>query len=134
MSNHSTVIDNRLVNFWYSIVNGNSSKISYVLYKFVRIMYDLNIYKSPWLDKIKKLLDMNGMSNIYNDVTNVSGNWLKYAFKLRSSDIYRQNLTEEVFNNAACMNYRIMTVDVKLQHFGGVSGGEVVRGSAPGFR
>ena len=111
------LIDNKLINFWYSIANGNGSKISNILYKFLKTMYDLNIYKSPWLDKIKKLLDLNGMSNIYNNVSNVSGTWLKHAFKLRTSDIYKQNLTEEIFTNVACINYRIMTVDVKLQSY-----------------
>ena len=51
-------------------------------------MYELNIYKSPWLENIKKLLDLNGMSNICNNVSNVSGTCLKHAFKLTSSDIY----------------------------------------------
>ena len=33
--NPMELIDNRLVNFWYSIANGNSSKISSILYKLV---------------------------------------------------------------------------------------------------
>ncbi len=94
--NPRELIDNKLINFWHSIANGNSSKISNILYNFVKTMYELNIYKSPWLDKIKNLLDRNGMSNIYNNVLNVSGAWLKNAFKLRS-DIYRQNLSQEFF-------------------------------------
>ena len=115
--NPMDIVDNRLVNFWYSIVNGNSSKISNILYKFVKTMHDLNIYKLPWLEKVKELLDLNGMSNVFYDVSNVNGNWLKNAFKLRSTDIYRQNLSEDVSNNAACINYRILTVDVKLQRY-----------------
>lgn len=35
----------------------------------------------------KKLLDLNGMSNVFDDVFNVNGSWLKHAFKLRSTDI-----------------------------------------------
>ncbi len=92
IKNPLELTDNRLINFWHSIANGNDSKISNVMYKFVKTMYDLNIYKDPWLEKIKKLLDLNGMSNIYNDVSNVSGNWLKLAFKLRSSDILETKL------------------------------------------
>lgn len=52
--NPMDITDNRLVHFWYSIVNGNRAKVSIILCKFVKTMHDLNIYKLPWMEKIKK--------------------------------------------------------------------------------
>ena len=57
------------------------------------------------------------MSNLYNEISNISSNWLKQAFKLRTSGIYRQKLYEEIHNSPACLNYTMMTVDVKLQNY-----------------
>ena len=57
-TNPSQLIDNRLINFWYSIANGSDSKISSILYKFIKSVYDLDVYKSPWLDKIITLLNV----------------------------------------------------------------------------
>ena len=53
----SQLIDNRLIHFWYSIANGSDSKILSILYKFMKSVYDLNVYKSPWLDKVITLLN-----------------------------------------------------------------------------
>ena len=46
-TNPPQLIDNRLINIWYSIANGSDSKISSILYKFIKSVYDLNVYKSP---------------------------------------------------------------------------------------
>ena len=45
-------IENRMLNFWCNIATGEESKISTILYKWIKALYDKNIYKSVWLDKI----------------------------------------------------------------------------------
>ena len=106
----SEYIENRMVNFWFRLATGNDNKISTMLYKMIKGMYTQNTYLSPWLDKIKKLLDYNGMSNLFEGPGSVNYIWFKEAFKLRLNDVNRQKWQEEVKNSPACLTYRIVTL------------------------
>ena len=83
----------------------------------VKVMYTQNMYLSPWLDKIKKLLDYNGMSNLFEEPGSVNHIWFKEAFKLRINDVNRQKWQEVVHNSSACLTYRIVTVQKDLQYY-----------------
>ena len=106
-----------MLNFWCNIATGDDSKISTILYKWTKDLYDKNIHKSLWLDKIKTTLDEIGMTNLFNDITNVNKNWFKNAVKLRLKDIYDQKWAETVFNNSICLSYRVMTTQNRLKSY-----------------
>ena len=110
-------IDNRMINFWFRLATGDENKISTILYKMIKVMYDRGTYVSPWLDKVKQLLDRNGMSYLFNDAHTVNNVWLREAFKLRISDANKQNWQEEVNSNSVCLNYRIMTTQKEVQYY-----------------
>ena len=113
----SEYIENRMLNFWYNIATGVGSKISSILYNWIKILYDQNMFKSVWLDKIKTILNNIGMTNLFNDITTVNKNWFKNTIKIRLNDIYNQKWSEHVFNNPICLNYRAMTVKKHLQEY-----------------
>ena len=46
----SEYIENRMLNFWYNVATGEENKISTVLYKWMKILYDQNSFQSPWSD------------------------------------------------------------------------------------
>ena len=50
----SEYIDNRMANFWCNIATGNESKMSSILYRWIKTHHDNNTYKSIWLEKVKK--------------------------------------------------------------------------------
>ena len=110
-------IENKMLNFWSNLATGESNKISTILYRWTKKLYDQNIYKSVWLDKIKTILDNMGMTYLFNDITNVNKNWFKNTIKQRLNDIYNQNWSDQVFNNSTCLNYRSMTTQKKLQNY-----------------
>ena len=109
--------DNRMLNFWCSIATGDESKISTILYKWTKALYDRNKFKSAWLDKIKTILDNIGMSSTFDNITNIGKVWFKNTIKLRLNDIYNQNWSNEVFNNSICLNYRVMTDCKHLKNY-----------------
>ena len=111
-------IENRMLNFWYKIATGDENKISTILYKWIVALYKENIYKSPWLDKIKTSLDHMGESIFFDNVDIIPGpTWFKNKIKLRLSDIYNQKWSSEVANNSACLSYRQMTQKKTLQKY-----------------
>ena len=48
----SQYIENRMLNFWYKIATGEENKITTILYKWLTVLYNQSIYKSPWIYKI----------------------------------------------------------------------------------
>ena len=112
----SEYVDNRILNHWCNIATGEY-KISSILYQWVKKLYDQNIFKSKWLDKVKCTLDHTGMSNIFHNISDVNKQWFKNTVKLRLNDIHNQKWSESVFNNSVCLNYRVMTTQKKLQTY-----------------
>ena len=110
-------IENRMLNFWFNIVTCDEYKITNILYKWIKALYDQNLYKSPWLEKIHTTLNNIGMSNLFENLENVNKNWFKHTVKLKLSDIYSQKWSTEVFSNGTCINYRAMTVSKQLQPY-----------------
>ena len=113
----SEYIENRMLNFWYNVATGEENKISTVLYKWMKILYDQNSFKSPWLDKIKITLDHLGMSYLFNNVSSVNKDHFKKSIKLRLSDTQNQNWSDSVSSNSICKSYRLMTEHKKLQKY-----------------
>ena len=110
-------IENRMINFWFNIATGEDSKISSILYKWIKVLYDQNIYKSSWIDKVKKTLDKIQMTNIFDDTSNVNKMCFKNNSRLRLKDLCAQKWTDEVNTNSTCHNYRAMTVVKKTQEY-----------------
>ena len=62
----STVIDKRLVLYWYTLARSKNSKLSNVVYRLMHSLYEKGLYQSPWLKKIKSILDNCGLSYIWH--------------------------------------------------------------------
>ena len=101
---------NRMLNFWFNIATEEENKISAILYKWVKTLYDKNIFKSTWLDHIKDSLDKTGYSYLFNDVSFINKNQFKNSMKIRLKNIDDQKYAESVFNNSFCLNYTSMTI------------------------
>ena len=110
-------VENRMLNFWCNVATGEENKISTIIYKWIKMLYDQNIFKSDWLKEIKGSLDNMGYSYLLNDINFVDKNYFKNSIKLRLKDIYDQKWAESVFNNSVCLNYRAMTTKKQLKSY-----------------
>ncbi|KAJ8025590.1 hypothetical protein HOLleu_33185 [Holothuria leucospilota] len=89
-----------------------------MMYKFLRILHDKNIYKSPWMSRIKSIFEKTGMPFIWNyNYNSIETNWLDKTIGLRLNDIYTQDWISDVNNNSQCKNYRIFKQDLKLEKY-----------------
>ena len=102
-------VENRMLNFWCNVATGEENKISTIIYKWIKTLFDQNVFKSDWLNQIEASLDNMGYSYLLNDINLVNKNQFKNSIKLRLKDIYDQKWAESVFNNSICLNYRAMT-------------------------
>ena len=113
----SEYIDNRIMNFWFQVETGEESKISTILYKWIKILHNKNIYSSAWIGKVETTLEHMGMSSLFDVTTNTQKSWFKNNTKIRLNNIYANIWSESVFNNSVCLNYRVMTVAKKTQTY-----------------
>ena len=99
------LIKQRMLNFWANLVNGKQSKISYQIYRMVRILYDQETYKSKWLSCIHSNLNKTGLGYIWNlDQFNV--NWFKHSLGMVCKDTSTQTWLASVHENNLCSNYK----------------------------
>ena len=101
------LIESRMLNFWIRIIVSKTSKLSHTVYDILKIMFDLEIYRNPWLVKIKNTLDKLGLSYLWFDNQSINPRWFKATIKTRLDDVYSQNWHAEMFSNSLCLNYRI---------------------------
>ena len=117
MKEVSEYIENRMLNFWFNIATGEESKISTILYKWIKVLHDQNTFKSVWLDKVKTSLDSIGMHSFFNNTIDVNKCWFKNTIKTKFNDIYNRKWSLSIFNNSTCLNYRAMTESKHLQKY-----------------
>ena len=107
----------RMLNFWFNIATGEDSKISTILYKWIKTLHDQNKYKSVWIVKVKTILDQIGMTNLFHNTTNTNKNEFKNITKSRLNNIYTSKWSDTVHTNSVCINYRSMTVIKNTQNY-----------------
>ena len=110
-------IDNRMINFWCNIATGNESKISSVLYKWIKSQNDKNSYKSVWIQKVKTTLNNSQMPYMFDTIIKECKNWFKIITKTRLEEFYAKRWSETVHNNSSCLNYRAMTLSKRTQNY-----------------
>ena len=113
----SEYIDNRMANFWCNIATGNESKLSSVLYRWIKTHYDNNTYKSTWLEKVKTTLDNIQMPYMFDNITRECKTWFRNSVKVKLEEWYAKKWSDTVFNNSSCLNYRGMTLVKKIQNY-----------------
>ncbi len=109
-------IDNRMMNFWLRLKYGKSSKLSCTMYRLLEKMSDSNHYISPWILKIKNILDSMGMSDLWS-MESLNRSWFKQAVNLRTSDISKQNWCAEVNESGSCVNYKIFKEELMFENY-----------------
>ena len=89
-----TVIQTRMVVFWSRLISGKSKKLNYILYKHILKLHEVGKEVSPWLAKIKEILNNCGMSNIFISHNITSVQWTKNCGKQKSSGSVGSTLAE----------------------------------------
>ena len=113
----SDVVSQRMINFWLRTLVGGEYKLSTIMCNILKMLSDNDIYVSPWIKKVKEILNMLGLSNIWKDYNKISKEWLKSTLKLRLKDIHFQNWHDMTNNNSLCLNYRIFKTLPELEFY-----------------
>ena len=113
----SCTVKERMLNYWFRIMNGKEMKISTIVCNILKLLNDHGIYSSPWLRYIHTTLHELGMSHVWQDYAKLNSSWFKPAIKLRLSDSYLQVWQSKINDSTQCINYRIFKTDVCLDQY-----------------
>ena len=79
-------IESRMINFWCNLVHSGQDKLSGKVYIIMKILFEENVYQSPWIKTIKMTLDRIGMSNLWDSCENTSREWVNNSVERRLLD------------------------------------------------
>ncbi|KAF7645281.1 hypothetical protein LDENG_00207060, partial [Lucifuga dentata] len=90
----------RMIGFWCRLLNGRRSKLSFLLFMLLKTLYDKEVLKPRWIEKLKHILDDTGFSYLWGCTDVVNDKYIKAAVEMRISDILRQSWKTEISNNS----------------------------------
>lgn len=99
----------RMVHFWCKIVTGRHDKYTFLIYKCLLQRFNEGSYISPWLSKVKEILDSTGNTFVWiNQATiNFNPTWLSEIVKRTLKDQFIQKWFTDINNTPKCLTYRI---------------------------
>ena len=82
-------------------------------------MYENNIYKSRWICKVKNILDLAGLSNIWlcQFDYNVNRTWLSQKIKQCYSDMYIQEWNNSLETSPKSVIYRLFKIEHRYEPY-----------------
>ena len=110
-------IEKRIIGFWIRLVHGKSSKFSFIIFEILKMLYEKNIYISPWIKNVKRNLDNLGLSYLWHDCPNINVSYLNALINQRLNDMYTQKWHEKIETNSLCLNYRIFKQYLYLEKY-----------------
>ena len=104
----------RMVNFWFSIVTGKQSKLSYILHKCLSNDTANGIYEHKLIKYIREIFNSVGRSDILtiNDFSNVNITAMKNSVIRTLKDQYKQRWNSQLENSSKGQNYKLLKTDI----------------------
>ena len=98
----------RMTTFYMRLINGNKSKLSFIMYKVLRKKYDIQNFQSAWLQSIETSLNNMGMRDIWLfEGMSYRTEYVKQIIKCRLRDMYRQEWSDSVLRHQYCNIYAL---------------------------
>ena len=116
------LIKTKMVCFWHKIITGINSKLSY------RLLYLLNKIKeqnqdeqnkpsSPWLKKVKEILESCNMINIWQNPKSFKPNQLRKTLTKQLTNKYKLTWLSEMEAMSSCITYKTFKSELKLERY-----------------
>ena len=106
----------RMVCFWDRLRHSSSNKISFKILKVIKTLYDQDLYRSNWCAKIHNILNVTGLSYVWN-WEGISNFRLNKLLKQRLSDSFIQNWNSDLYDNTLCSNYKALKFNFGFEKY-----------------
>lgn len=106
-----------MVTYWAQLLTCKENKLNRLLYNIMSNLYNANVFKCQWLIRIKEILDICGLSDLFANSNNINKNWIKLAVKRRLSDQFLQIWNTELSEHTLYSNYKGFKEEFKLEDY-----------------
>ena len=110
-------ITGKILNFWASMTQNVCYKMSVIMYNVLYNLYVKNIYKSPWIEFVKRKLDELGLSYMWVNQNVGDYNQFKSLIKQRMLDQHLQTWKSKVDASSKCTFYRSIKISFELEKY-----------------
>ena len=110
-------IKTKVLFFWSKLVTGKQTKLSYIMYFFLLMLHNENIYSSEWITFIIDTLYGCGLSYLCLEQEYMKPEYVKRRVQLTLEDQYLQSWKQSLFDSNKCKLYRIIKKDFKLENY-----------------
>ncbi len=88
-------------------------------YSVLMQLYNLNIYKSPWLTNVLQILNSCGLRNIWTEQGRIDYGveWLKCRVKQVLLDQFQQQWYSDVRDSPKCFLYKEIKTELKIENY-----------------
>ena len=97
----------RIMNYWYRLIVGKSTKLCHVMYLCLLRLYQSGIYLSPWLTYIRSICIECGLSGVWLSQTIENPKWFKLAVEQRLKDLWLTTWYRNMSTKNICSSYRV---------------------------
>lgn len=97
----------RLIKFWHKLNVENVDKMSRSMLKTLQECFDLKLFESNWLIKVKKILDDCGLSFVWLNPKSVKSEWLYTNVNKRLKDMFIQTWMQQCIECNKSCNYHL---------------------------
>ena len=100
-------IQSRMISFWCKVNNNEKNNIAKTIYDLIYHLKEIGKLKSPWLNNIQNIININGFRNVWNSQNEVNSKWFVQAFKQKLKDQYIQSWNAAINQSSSGKNYQI---------------------------
>ena len=113
-------VECRMLNFWCRIINSKDYKLSKIMYRLLKNMYDNNLYKSPWLTKIYDALDKCGLVNLAHESFIKNVHQFKHIVNRKLTESYVNQWRASLLENSQCTTYQSIKAGFGFENYLGL--------------
>ena len=103
--------------FWHKLITDSKNKISTLMLKTIHECYDLNIFQSEWLLKVKNILDECGLSFVWVNPRIISTEQLNNILTVRLKDIFIQSWMQQCIDCSKSCNYHLYKTTFGIEKY-----------------
>ncbi len=110
-------VKRKIMNYWWSLLVGKNTKLSYVMYRCLLHLYESGVYLSLWLTFIRNVCIECGLSGVWMSQTTENLKWFKLAVEQRLQDLWITTWYRNITMKQICSSYRIFKVVYGIEDY-----------------
>ena len=107
----------RMLCYWAKLTSDKPDKLCYIMYSLLFHLYTIGVYTSPWLVKIRDMLNSLGLSYVWQNQRVENIDCFKLLVKTTLLDQYLQRWQAQVRESSKCSFYKVIKLNMQFEQY-----------------